>query len=98
MSYTLSDLNNPEPALSKQIRQEISNLNNKTKIVTYWQYGRLFIDINNWSICVMIDKNEIDSINFGDGMQEEQTFKTRSKNTTEILITILQLLKPHFAN
>lgn len=97
MFYTNSDLNNLEPALSKQIRQEISELDFKSKVVTYWQYGRLFIDINDCSICVIIYQNKVDSIDFSDGMQEAQIFGTDNKNENETLIAILQLLNKHFA-
>lgn len=97
MSYTYADLNNLEPALSKQIRQKISNLDLKSKVVTYWQYGRLFIDINDCSICVIIYQNKVDSIDFSDGMQEAQIFGTDNKNENETLIAILQLLNQYFA-
>ena len=97
MSYTYADLNNLEPALSKQIRQKISNLDLKSKVVTYWQYGRLFIDINDCSICVIIYQNRVDFIDFSDGMQEAQIFGTDNKNENETLIAILQLLNKHFA-
>lgn len=97
MSYTYADLNNLEPALSKQIRQKISNLDLKSKVVTYWQYGRLFVDINDCSICVIIYQNKVDSIDFSDGMQEAQIFGTDNKDENETLIAILQLLNQHFA-
>lgn len=97
MFYTNSDLNDSEPILSKQIRQEISKLDLESKVVTYWQYGRLFIDINDCSICVIIYQNRVDSIDFSDGMQEAQIFGTDNKNENETLIAILQLLNKHFA-
>lgn len=97
MSYTYADLNNLEPALSKQIRQKISNLDLKSKVVTYWQYDRLFVDINDCSICVIIYQNKVDSIDFSDGMQEAQIFGTDNKDENETLIAILQLLNQHFA-
>lgn len=97
MSYTLSDLDNSEPALSKQIRQEISSLNLKSKVVTYWQYDRLFIDINDCSICAIIYQNKVNSIDLSDGMQEVEPFSTESKDENETLITILQLLNRYFA-
>ena len=96
MSYTYADLNNLEPALSKQIRQKISNLDLKSKVVTYWQYGRLFIGINDSSLCVIIYQNKVDSIDFSDGMQEAQIFGTDNKDENETLIAILQLLNKHF--
>lgn len=97
MSYTLSDLDNSEPALSKQIRQEISSLNLKSKVVTYWQYDRLFIDINDCSICAIIYQNKVNSIDLSDGMQEVEPFSAESKDENETLITILQLLNRYFA-
>lgn len=97
MLYTHLDVNESEPTLSKQIRQEISELDFKSKVVTYWQYGRLFIDINDCSICVIIYQNKVDSIDFSDGMQEAQIFGTDNKNENETLIAILQLLNQYFA-
>lgn len=96
MPYTLSDLDNSEPALSKQIRQEISSLNLKSKVVTNWQYGRLFIDINDNSICIIIYQNKVESIDFSDGMQEAVIFGVENKNENETLIAILQLLNKYF--
>ena len=97
MSYTYADLNNLEPALSKQIRQKISNLDLKSKVVTYWQYGRLFIDINECSICAEFGKDTVTYIDFSDGMQEAQIFGTDNKDENETLIAILQLLNQYFA-
>lgn len=97
MFYTHLDLNESEPTLSKQIRQEISKLDFKSKVVTYWQYDRLFIDINNSSLCVIIYQNKIDSIDFSNGMQETQIFGTDNKDENETLIAILQLLNQYFA-
>lgn len=96
MSYTYADLNNLEPALSKQIRQKISNLDLKSKVVTYWQYGRLFIDINDNSICIIIYQDKVESIDFSDGMQEAVIFGVENKNENETLIAILQLLTQYF--
>lgn len=97
MFYTHLDINESEPTLSKQIRQEIGKLNSKVKVVTYWQYGRLFIDINDCSICAIIYQDKVNSIDFSDGMQEVEPFSTESKNENETLITILQLLNQYFA-
>lgn len=97
MFYTHLDLNESEPTLSKQIRQEISKLDFKSKVVTYWQYGRLFIDINECSICALIYQNKVNSIDFSDGMQEVEPFSTENKDENETLITILQLLNQYFA-
>lgn len=96
MFYTNSDLNESEPTLSKQIRQEISKLNNKVKVITYWEYGRLFININDNSLCVMIYQNKVDSIDFSDGMQEASIFGTDNKDENETLIAIMQLLNKYF--
>lgn len=97
MLYTDSDLNDSEPILSKQIRQEISKLDLESKVVAYWQYDRLFININDSSLCVIIYQNKVDSIDFSDGMQEAQIFDTDSKDENKTLIVILQLLNKHFA-
>lgn len=97
MLYTDSDLNDSEPILSKQIRQEISKLDLESKVVAYWQYDRLFININDSSLCVIIYQNKVDSIDFSDGMQEAQIFDTDSKDKNKTLIVILQLLNKHFA-
>lgn len=96
MFYTHLDINESEPILSKQIRQKISNLNSKVKVITYWEYGRLFININDSSLCVIIYQNKVDSIDFSDGMQEAQTFSTENKDENETLIAILQLLNKYF--
>lgn len=97
MFYTHLDINESEPTLSKQIRQKISNLDLKSKVVTYWQYGRLFIDINECSICALIYQNKVNSIDFSDGMQEVEPFSTENKDENETLITILQLVNQYFA-
>lgn len=96
MFYTHLDINESEPILSKQICQEISNLKSKVKVITYWEYGRLFININDSNLCVIIYQNKVDSIDFSDGMQEAQTFSTENKDENETLIAILQLLNKYF--
>lgn len=97
MFYTHLDINESEPILSKKIRQEISNLNSKVKVVAYWEYGRLFININDSSLCVIIYQNKVDTIDFSNSMQEAQIFGTDNKDENETLIAILQLLNQYFA-